>query len=348
MAGQTVFSTFDMLDEIFMEKQISKHHGFLYEIITKYSDVMIDIEDEEFIIKQKENPFINFLIKRPTKNTYPLRQGFFANVDNEDLSLYPRDIFLLDKDDEFCKNAMDRFGVIVINSNSLEKIQTLSKKYQKSFDKGEEYTVHKEGKKLQGWSAFTSNFNLAPLNSIVLIDNYIFNNINSGKENLLQLFGSLLPNTLESAFHILIVIENKDAKHSLNSLTPVHKYIEEELNKLVEYQVELCIVSHVYSEEFHNRILLTNYHLIKAQYGFDMFRNSKVNRTDEPEFLSVYRTIDENEGDPEIKTAEKKLRLVQKLIKKINPETDLIIGNCFTGGSKINERKIRHTLIANS
>jgi len=348
MEGQTVYTTFDILDEIFAFAEDSDYHKLLSNIIAKYSDVMIDIEEEEFdrLMSDKQFNIIKLLKKRVRKHTYSLKP-YFDNIHDENLSHNPRDIFLLNEDDDFCENAMNKFGVFVVNCNSLEKIQLLSKKYQKSFEKGETYAFNKNNKKLIGWSAFISNINVMPLNSIVLIDNHIFNNIDSGKENLLSLFGSLLPNKLNSTFHILIIIENRDARHSMDSLLSVHKEIEEKLNGLVDYTVEVCIISHPYSEEFHNRVLLTNYHMIKAQYGFDMFHNKKVKRTDEPEFLSVYYTIDEKEGDSEIKTAEKKIRLVQKLVERIDAKTDLIIGNFFSDNDVPEKRRVRNKLIDN-
>ena len=123
MEGQTVYSTFDLLDEVYAFEDELDNHRFLSNIITKYSDVMIDLEDNEFenILNEKGFNILKMLNKRAHKHTYPLK-SYFDNIQEEDLSRKPRDIFLLDESDNFCKDSQKKYGVLVINSNRLEKI----------------------------------------------------------------------------------------------------------------------------------------------------------------------------------------------------------------------------------
>lgn len=121
MEGQTVYTSFDCLDEVFLFKEEDEIHSFLHDVITDYSNVMVDMDDLEFDKLIDENPFIKSLVKRPDKKIFPLKP-FFDNIESEDLSNFPRDIFLLKKPKSFCDTAMEKFGVLTLKSDKLSEI----------------------------------------------------------------------------------------------------------------------------------------------------------------------------------------------------------------------------------
>jgi hypothetical protein len=325
MEGQTVYSSFECLDEVFLFRD--NEHEFLYNIITKYSNVMIDIGENEFEKLLKDNPFIKSLLKRPHKNIYPLKK-FFDNIDDEDLSIFPRDIFLLDKPKSFCDSRIDKYGVLVLSAESLSDVVILCKRQHKSYTKGDE-TDNNEN---IGWRSFIDSFELQPINSLVIIDNYIFNNENSGKNNLINLIGSLLPKNLEISFQVLIVIDNRSAIYNLERLEVLKNEIQHDLRNNVEYEINVGIVTHPLKQEFADRFLISNYHIIESSHGFDCYNNDGMaTRDHQSTILSAFYTLRNSEGDPEVKLMCRKLKQVKKLVEGNNipnTSTNLLVGDC--------------------
>ncbi len=330
MEGQTVYTSFDCLDEVFLFKEEDEIHSFLHDVITDYSNVMVDMDDLEFDKLIDENPFIKSLVKRPDKKIFPLKP-FFDNIESEDLSNFPRDIFLLKKPKSFCDTAMEKFGVLTLKSDKLSEIDLLAKRKHKSYEKGEA-TDNNSLYLFPGWESFVEKLKITPINSAVLIDNHLFNNYQSGKINVINLIGSILPQKLEAIFHLLLVIDNREVKFNEERLLKLNNEIKSELEEKVGYEVEVGIVTHSLDEEFHLRALITNYHIIKADYGFDCFdKKGTVKKSNEISTQSAYFNLKYDQGDPEIKLMSKKLKSVKKLISRIENSETKIITNLIVG-----------------
>jgi hypothetical protein len=321
MVGQTVYSSYECLDEVFLFK--GNEHEFLFDIITKYSNVMIDIEDEEFEKLLKDNPFIKSLLKRPDKSIFP-KKSFFDNIDAEDLSLYTRDIFFLNKPKSYCDSKAEKYGVLVLSTDNLSDVQVLAKRQYRSYEKGDIAETNENNNSSKGWQSFIGTFKIMPINSVVVIDNHIFNNSESGKNNLINLIEAILPQNLDTSFHILIVIEDNPRKYNKAKLEEITAKIKTELGKNIDYRIDVAIITHLKNQEFHNRFLISNYHIIESPYGFDCFdTDGKVKKSNEPKILSAYFTLKNKEGDPEIKSICRILGQVNKLVKynkSLNPE----------------------------
>jgi hypothetical protein len=330
MVGQTVYTDFNILEEIFLFKDDSENHRLLYKIIMDFSDVMINIEDEEFDQIKGNNIIIKSLIKRPDKKIYPLKR-FFENIKEEDLSNFPRDIFILNESQDFCNSSMQKFGVLVLNSGDLNDVKTLAKRHKKIYSKDEVVETTLPLTTLKGWHSFTNDLKLHPLNSIVIIDNHIFNNRKSGMKNLVNLIGSILPEQLDVSFHILIIIDNREVKLNRNALSKFKEEIHNQLSMKVDYEIKIGIISHSLDGEFHNRVLISNYFIITSDYGFDCFENERAKKSFSPSTSSAYYTLFVNQGDPEIKLITQKLKAAKSLSEgnlKSNKqiETNLLVG----------------------
>ena len=330
MEGQTVYSSYELLDEVFVFKNDSDVHKLLYDIIKDHSHLMLDLTDQEFEKLIIENPFIKALLKRPSKKTYPLKE-YFDHIEDNDISQHSRDIFMLNKSSCFCNRLMNQYGILTLCSETLSDVQWLSNRNYKSFNKDQPtLTNNNEG----AWKEFFAHYKLNPINSVVVIDNHLFNNLESGKRNLLSLIKAVLPNELETTFQILIVIDNREAKFNSDKLDKIVNEIETELKSSVEYNIAVGIVTHSINEEFHKRILISNYHFLSTDYGFDVFdEKGKAKKTNEIISSGAYFSLKHSSGDPEIILISRKLKEVKKLINKINTTntkiaTDIISGDC--------------------
>ncbi|MBM3435735.1 MAG: hypothetical protein FJY07_05905 [Bacteroidetes bacterium] len=330
MVGQTVYTDFNILEEIFLFKDDFESYGLLYKIIMDFSDVMINIEDEEFNKIKENNIFIKSLIKRPDKKIYPLKR-FFENILEEDLSNFPRDIFILNESQDFCNSSMQKFGVLVLNSSDLNEVKALAKRHKKIYSKDEVVETYLPLTTLKGWHSFINDLKLHPLNSIVIIDNHIFNNRKAGIRNLVNLIESILPENLNVPFHILIIIDNREVKFNQNALSKFKDEIKNQLSVKVDYEIKIGILSHSLDDEFHNRVLISNYFIITSDYGFDCFDNERSKKSFTTSTSSAYYTLFVNQGDPEIKLITQKLKAVKSLrignLKSNNQnETFLLVG----------------------
>ena len=140
-----------------------------------------------------------------------------------------------------------------------------------------------------------------------------------------------MPKELECNFHILIIIDNRESKFSYEKIDRIREDIQSGLSLTVDYKVEVCITSHSIDDEFHKRVLITNYHIIESDFGFDIFENAKVKKPTDPTFLGVYHTLFRDEGDAEIKRVWRKLKHAKEKIKNIgnpNQGLDLLVGDC--------------------
>lgn len=328
MIGQTVYTTFEALDEIFLFQKESDNHRLLYDLVMDYSHVMIDLEKDKFDSLIRVNPFIKALVKRVDKKTYDLKD-FFDNLDNDDLSNFPRDLFILNKPKNNCRNLSEKQGILVLSHDDLSGIENLANRNRKSFEKGKKM----ESNSLKGWQVYFKNTRAKPLNSLIIIDNYILRSVSTGKMNLLNILRGLMPDNLDSEFHILIVTDNRDVKFYNQKLEEIRIDILAVLKKQFNYDIKIGFVTHSMENEFHQRVIITNYHITTSDYGYDCFDTAGIVQKDnEVTTTGAYYTLKHREGDPEINSIVKKLKAVKQLINKnknisSNVQTNLLVGD---------------------
>lgn len=104
-------------------------------------------------------------------------------------------------------------------------------------------------------------------NSMVIADNYIFQDVNA---NLYKILDALLPHKLETVFYLTIF--------SLNEISDVEldKKKQQLEKRIQEMRPDLSIKTEVFSctkEYFHDRGIITNYLWIEIGAGFNIFKN---------------------------------------------------------------------------
>ena len=313
MIAQTVYTSFDAVDEIFLFREESEEHNILYHILMDFSHVMVDLADDIFEEKIKSNPFLKALVKREDKRTFGL-ETFFKNMEEEDLSSFPRDIFILNRSASQCDQMMEKNGVLVLPSSDLSGIDKLTRNYRKDLGKNEQ-VLNEKG--LKGWDAYFFEAKLSPVSSLIMLDSYVLKN-ELGLKNIIEVIRAVMPERLNSLFEILIVTDNRKNSYSQEKIENIIEKIHQELDKTVDYPVSVGIVtSQGIDEELHQRVLITNYHLTETNYGFDVFDDE--GKTRKPNVIvskGIYHTINPEEGDPEVKTVIRKLKAVKNLIEK--------------------------------
>lgn len=220
-------------------------------------------------LKQRNNEIHLKLLDK-----YPNLDEFESISDKELDAFY----FTCKKRDE-CRKLMEEYGILVVSpENIMEFLFVL-------FDQG--VAIHKQE---QGnWNNILKEFVL-PCNSMIIVDNYVLNELEQAKENLKGIFEALLPQSLNNCIPFQIIIFSA-LRHNKNIDLP-GKVRLDEMTKLLEsirpnLKVELTIVK-CSSDKFHDRTIITNNYYIGCGGGFDLFKSRHSQKTTTVNIVTPY------------------------------------------------------------
>ena len=159
-----------------------------------------------------------------------------------------------------------------------------------------------------------SKFLVPKSNSIIINDNYLFNNISKTKNNLgilnvEKLLLAIMP--VDCPIEFQISIFTSDAKWDLNSSKKHFNYLLNKLKQTFNYPIflELIIWDSV---ENHKRMLISNYFIATADKGFDIFdENDKVNDTNDILIRRLFHDVRQPGESPYLQSV-KRLNLLRK------------------------------------
>ncbi len=159
-----------------------------------------------------------------------------------------------------------------------------------------------------------SKFLVPKSNSIIINDNYLFNNISKTKNNLgilnvEKLLLAIMP--VDCPIEFQISIFTSDAKWDLNSSKKHFNYLLNKLKQTFNYPIflELIIWDSV---ENHKRMLISNYFVATADKGFDIFdENDKVNDTNDILIRRLFHDVRQPGESPYLQSV-KRLNILRK------------------------------------
>lgn len=184
---------------------------------------------------------------------------------------YPSGIFFLDIPEKDAKSIQSDYGVICKNEDDTETDILCEKKEISCINNGTEHN----------WKDFFKEIAESPTNSVIICDRYIFSNDDAsdtnGQENLKNILDAILPRSFRGEYHILLLysnVKNNDFKVLSGS-------IYDKIKKLRKYKIlfETVNISENQNcyENTHNRRIITNYHVIRAEHKFNAIKNGKWN-----------------------------------------------------------------------
>ena len=205
----------------------------------------------------------------------------FPNLDQlEDISDKELDAFYFTcKKREDCKKLMDEFGILVISPENIADFQFVL------FDQGAAIYKQEQG----NWKTILKQVFL-PCNSMIIVDNYVLNDLEQAKENLKGIFDALLPQCLNINIPFQIVIFT--ALRSNKNIDLPSKVRFEEILKIVEIirpnlKIELSIIK-CSPDKFHDRTIITNNYYIGCGGGFDLFKSCQAQKSTTVNIISPY------------------------------------------------------------
>ena len=209
---------------------------------------------KEFSVWAKE------LAKMQSEQKIHLKLGDFVTPntinksDNKQLTAY----YLTCCDSETCQNCMEECGVLAICPENIKNYKAIL------YDNG----VAIKRNETAAWKKI---INCSPClcNSLILVDNYIFNDFKLLDDNLKQILDAMLPEKLsfDIPFHISICSEmgNKTGQDCLMRVENLIKNIRP--NLIVKIDILKCSTN-----EFHDRIIITNNIYLSCGSGFEIFK----------------------------------------------------------------------------
>lgn len=323
MGAHKLFCSEDILEEILL---MSEDHLTVFNIIDQFCDVVLNNEEEEIFELIKVNPLLKALFKRENAGLLADRDKF-ENLANEKYENFLNDILVLDLNEDKTKDIRDKYGILAFN---------LEEKFIQNQNYHYGYSIDSAKSTLNCWSELFTEKPLTPLNSAIIIDNFLWSDVQKYSEenndNIYPILNSIIPQTLEVPFHIMIVVQNKsnsltkDKAHSI--INKMKKYIKSKSG------VEISIITQTDTKTFHERAILTNYHYIQSHKGFVAFNKGRVKNETNGDRNWVFKDIDNYVGEIQKHKHISNVIRVHKLIQKNNEiNTDMIFNEGFVNNT---------------
>lgn len=290
MAYQKAYCSINEFDKLFLGYDTNI---ILEKILSDFCDIYMDLNMDEIEILRDENPIFKSFMKRDVGTIFPANDDF-ESIKVNNFSPFLNDILVLNEDFK-TDDIRNHYGILAIKTNEIEYLESLDYHFGYSFQKGVD-------NKFTSWGEVFKLKKVEPLNSAIIIDNYLWNNIddfhNENIENLYDLFEYLIPSTLKIPFHISIITSNNKGFFN-NKFTEKLNKIAKNLTTKTGVAIEISFSTHTDSvkDDLHERVILTNYHYIYSDKGFYVFKNGKVELTTKGDRNWVFKDIQNYYGE---------------------------------------------------
>ena len=226
------------------------------------SNMIFDCKIEDFKLVAKDDEYLKYIWKCSTDGRCQLSfscgaiTAMCAGPSEMDCKMY-NSLYLSDKNHT---TQAQNVGVINISSDGIHNHTELFN------DKGPSITRNSLNNWAQILRAANSQQNC---NSMIIADNYIFNDINV---NLYEILDTLLPQKLETIFYLTVFSINGASDINIDKKRKIS--LEK---KIKELRPDLSISIEVFGNstvDFHDRGIITNYMWIEIGAGFNLFKNN--------------------------------------------------------------------------
>jgi len=299
-------------------------------ILCAHSDVFLNMTDEELFNEYVDGTIIFEFIQINGGREPIALQYHFKNIKEEPeiLTRDPHAAYFLNISEIDANSLQNRFGVIVQSGGNINDRLLVS----------EYYKLLKPDAVLEGGWKSLFNFRLLPSNSTVITDSYLFHNsegaVNVGSHNLLLLLEVILPDHLETLYHILIISEDngRPAKGCHDLATKLTL----DIKNLRPYEM---VVEIVFSATVHKRKIISNYYSVSCDSGFALFRTSDgqtLRAQNEFKYESIFFRNAISQGDTVfdsdifiLENISSRCSSVYEYIRNRGPESDhRLLGDC--------------------
>lgn len=294
MAAHRLFCNIQTLSEVIRLRK-DRPYSSVYAIIEKLSDVYLESIDKAQLMRLAiTNPIIKKLLKRSNRKLIPAK-----SIKEEIKSYRPDDIYLMDPPDssKFADYRINH-GVLVIKSMSdMVYLENLCYSHFRPFNlltdrQKQKLRLQKEEfEDISSWTEVLDVIKIEPINSAVIIDNYLLDKFERRSYSLYNLIKALVPEGLVIPFHLTIFLYNKNGNLNLKK-DKLSQVIEEIHNLRLGSEIKVSIVAHTHNDLSHDRNILTNFHLINSGRGFGVIDSRGVKENAQGEIKSTFHGIE--------------------------------------------------------
>lgn len=296
----------------------------LYTITDEFYDLTLNLEDDEILELVEKNPIAKYFMKRDSGNLYGDKMAF-TKIQNEEYDDFATDLIILPNDADVNKIRQEE-GVLALHIDA-PFLDTQSVRFG--------YTINNEADcKFKCWDDVTKPRSFVPINSAIVIDNFLWNDKikfhQENLENLYPLISGLVSDDLKVPFELLINIDNRKSGLKKNEAEEKCKKIKSNLEKITGKEFRVGISSHTNSKLFHSRVILTNHHFFWSDRGFSVFKNGRVPNSTFGNRNWVFLDIENYEGEIDKHQHFHHVKNISKSIdfnKKVNNDTIYNVGN---------------------
>lgn len=226
----------------------------------------------------------------------------------------PRALFFLDITKKEAEEISSKYGII-IQSDKYMNDNILQLSFKKNLDKGERVPGVSDG-----WSNMLAGQKLPPSNSLIINDNYLLRNDIEGKliglENIKMMLNIILPKTLETVFHLLIISTTSPGKEVQRFYDILKAYLE----TIRDYDIQL---EFVFNDTIHPRKLISNYFVLVCDKGFQLFQlenTTRVKDDNQITLTSVLHDTKNSSGDTVLAISYKDIAKIRKGCKTLQEQ----------------------------
>lgn len=241
----------------------------LYNMIRHRTELIIDLNKEEFLELCKKNPNYKILLKAGTVDIIPYPETF-TQMDQDDyyFSERSKEYYFLNRYNDCCLQLEMNHGLIFLGKD--HDSDQLSFLFNQ-----DEMLINKNGS-IKDW-AFIKEYQ-HPCNAMIITDNYLLKNQREDdiELNLIQLLVNLIPQKLEMVNEFDLMIITKE----VTAINNKYDFIKEKLVQIFPYKFNLSMIQTTLGDyDIHPRNIFTGYLWINSDIGFSIFKQNPVNKS---------------------------------------------------------------------
>jgi len=285
----------EFLDNIIKERKKNASYAIAFNMLNKLSNIIVDLPNEDLRKRIATDEVYKKLNKRENKSLKArewLKTFSPRNICD--------DVFLVSESDiKDYKRIRKEYGCLIIadEPNDLKMFERCIKGHPFNLVPKNERMNDPTIKYHDGWEQFLSEFKIAPINALIISDNFMF----GGKfeerkdKSLFAILKSIAPRELEQDFHITIFFNNDPDKRS--GVVPLKREQAEALIEEIKTlglckSIKVTIVAHTVKTTTHDREIISNYHYMYSGVGFSVVDKNGVKEVAKGQVQHIFCYMD--------------------------------------------------------
>lgn len=331
MIFQRAYCTNRIFDSLSTNKDEKEEYDIMFKILKDHSDVILDVDKEEFDkLILEDGPYKSMIRRDVGEFGYePSTFKYFHEFENEEIvDNHNHDILLLDDDMIDASAKRKETGCMAFNLSDLGMLQ--------GFDTVQGFTFKKcredEKNHYQNWIELLDDSIDFPTNSLMIFDNYMYKNeeeFNSfKKDNLYSIIAGLIPEDIEVDFHILIGIDNRGAVLNKDKANSIIEDLYEDMD-LDEDKIKIGLMTYAMNDDIHERVVITNNTYFRSDKGFNVIKNSDAVKPTYGDIRWCYNSILNYRGES---LKKRQVDYLKTIRKQMHSNLDSVDSTKFNAG----------------